>query len=227
MPSSNYQPERNISIHAPRGGSDSGVWDYRADYPDFNPRSPWGERPSSTVLYYTICYFNPRSPWGERQAFTAALTPLNLISIHAPRGGSDQYVQGGLTDGETFQSTLPVGGATPFKSTTVELRHISIHAPRGGSDTLILVDFSGLINFNPRSPWGERLLPGDTFDVTTSFQSTLPVGGATTPNTSSLYCGVFQSTLPVGGATHSFLSYIFIFSISIHAPRGGSDATVF
>ena len=58
-------------------------------------------------------------------------------------------------------------------------------------------------NFNPRSPWGERLFDTrcahDTYCI---FQSTLPVGGATIswyPKTLSF---VFQSTLPVGGATH-------------------------
>ena len=33
----------------------------------------------------------------------------------------------------------------------------------------------------------------------------------------------FQSTLPVKGATPSFLAQFRIFSISIHAPREGSD----
>ena len=34
---------------------------------------------------------------------------------------------------------------------------------------------------------------------------------------------VFQSTLPVGGATTSEECYRFCYNISIHAPRGGSD----
>ena len=55
--------------------------------------------------------------------------------------------------------------------------------------------------FNPRSPWGERqklvkLIPGRS---------------------------VFQSTLPVGGATENTQSAWAPTTISIHAPRGGSD----
>ena len=56
---------------------------------------------------------------------------------------------------------------------------ISIHAPRGGSDLLSLTKY-------------RRLL---------TFQSTLPVGGATVLLKFRLLAEVFQSTLPVGGAT--------------------------
>ena len=42
--------------------------------------------------------------------------PINLstfaISIHAPRGGSDQMVGAGACGAHSFQSTLPAGGAT-------------------------------------------------------------------------------------------------------------------
>ena len=34
---------------------------------------------------------------------------------------------------------------------------ISIHAPRGGSDYTKSAWYAELKNFNPRSPWGERL----------------------------------------------------------------------
>ena len=36
----------SISIHAPRTGSDSRSWSAIQAYPNFNPRSPHGERPS-------------------------------------------------------------------------------------------------------------------------------------------------------------------------------------
>ena len=57
-----------ILIHAPRAGSDllgSGV---SLDSPDFNPRSPRGERRRVLrVLERRPSDFNPRSPRGERQ----------------------------------------------------------------------------------------------------------------------------------------------------------------
>ena len=56
------------------------------------------------------------------------------------------------------------------------------------------------------------------------FQSTLPVGGATEFGRFISMVMQFQSTLPVGGATTLFKCFIPPFYISIHAPRGGSDA---
>ena len=126
-------------------------------------------------------YFNPRSPWGERQKFYVCQCTIC-----------------------TFQSTLPVGGATePCLAGGLGVG-ISIHAPRGGSDV------------NPSVIYGSH----------NTFQSTLPVGGATwlllAP---SLVPLLFQSTLPVGGATILNPLIRSDFFISIHAPRGGSDCS--
>ena len=41
-----------------------------------------------------------------------------------------------------------------------------------------------------------------------------------------VYLIVFQSTLPVGGATTDSNECVFFLDISIHAPRGGSDTRV-
>ena len=102
-------------------------------------------------------------------------------------------------------------------------------------------------NFNPRSPWGERLnlLWGCT--ILAIFQSALPVGGATSfpppvisldnnfnprspwgerPASAVLVASMvlFQSALPVGGATPGRISGTGrLPRISIRAPRGGSD----
>jgi len=58
------------------------------------------------------------------------------------------------------------------------------------------------------------------------FQSTLPAGGATAKSTGYCLDHVFQSTLPAGGATSMIMYTTMINAISIHAPRGGSDAVV-
>ena len=214
----------NISIHAPRGGSDVDGKDGIANYIDFNPRSPWGERlcqcpkcgfqwvfqstlpvGGATSIFSSISvppnYFNPRSPWGERLLAVLVLVCARL-----------------------FQSTLPVGGATTSYYDVINVINISIHAPRGGSDpsyffynVSIVISihaprggsdrppfgfYHTVLNFNPRSPWGER-----------------PI----TPGPLMAY-GAFQSTLPVGGATWNPTNPTSIRQISIHAPRGGSDA---
>ena len=171
--------ETVISIHAPRGGSDiTNQLLYQLSY-DFNPRSPWGERPLPKGGKAYGNHFNPRSPWGER---------LRLFQC-----------QSGLLG---FQSTLPVGGATlPFRAYAL-IANISIHAPRGGSDLRCLVFSSWSLYFNPRSPWGERLPDRKIHSYNELFQSTLPVGGATREDSHSYRQHArFQSTLPVGGAT--------------------------
>ena len=236
-----------ISIHAPRGGSDRPDTASSALEFHFNPRSPWGERRRFKSCLFRQKHFNPRSPWGERPHLPGLLVHFDCISIHAPRGGSDcryRSGDGGLFHfnprspwGERhaqglqrfwtrkFQSTLPVGGATPDIPFDAVTAGISIHAPRGGSDILRAFSVFGLGNFNPRSPWGERLL---CLSATLSFsyfnprspwgerpvllrmlcplvifQSTLPVGGATSKGRVRTINARFQSTLPVGGATRS------------------------
>ena len=82
-----------------------------------------------------------------------------------------------------FQSTLPVGGATASGEPADAEPGISIHAPRGGSDPLAIYFLAFAKYFNPRSPWGERLEGADAFMADLKFQSTLPVGGATAPET--------------------------------------------
>ena len=79
--------------------------------------------------------------------------------------------------------------------------NISIHAPRGGSDAYRVEEKECVKYFNPRSPWGERLIE----------------------NCHDIIDKVFQSTLPVGGATAKHHADGTGSRISIHAPRGGSD----
>ena len=79
-----------------------------------------------------------------------------VISIHAPRVGSDTtaYVIGGYP--AKFQSTLPAWGATS-----------------------IVPSARSTLHFNPRSPRGERLTLPSSCSSSKGFQSTLPAWGAT------------------------------------------------
>ena len=99
--------------------------------------------------------FNPRSPHGERLDGRNRAAVL-VISIHAPRTGSDPGVRPAWAVLRGFQSTLPARGATfvcyvPRLSAT-----ISIHAPRTGSDFCNADVRKSQCDFNPRSPHGER-----------------------------------------------------------------------
>ena len=126
---------RNISIHAPRGGSDlsaSWYW-YAQSY--FNPRSPWGERHCMLHITQPSDPFQSTLPVGGSDLERLARGGSRYgISIHAPRGGSDLKTRIRITHAEQFQSTLPVGGATGSELVNTLLHAISIHAPRGGSD---------------------------------------------------------------------------------------------
>ena len=170
-----------ISIHAPRMGSDASPpctppWGHyfnprspdgerrsvaRAQGHDeryFNPRSPDGERPAAwSGGECQIENFNPRSPDGERRQPGPLRRRQHAISIHAPRMGSDRR-----------------GRHLPGRQL------ISIHAPRMGSDhpdvdyLIVANQFQSTLpgwgatrrqqpqglfadHFNPRSPDGERL----------------------------------------------------------------------
>ena len=122
-----------------------------------------------------------------------------------------------------FQSTLPVWGATTESDADIWDADISIHAPRVGSDPVPRgVGWSGG-NFNPRSPCGERPASGKLSIKLLTFQSTLPVWGATCSVLSLFSQEIFQSTLPVWGATGRRPPAGSSVWISIHAPRVGSD----
>ena len=79
--------------------------------------------------------------------------------------------------------------------------------------------------FNPRSPHGERRRHYDNTRYHLLFQSTLPARGATTAKLKMLDSELFQSTLPARGATRALNVGLAVGSISIHAPRTGSDET--
>ena len=100
---------------------------------------------------------------------------------------------------------------------------ISIHAPRGGSDVTLHASAPVTAYFNPRSPWGERLSVWIRVGKTANFNPRSPWGERPKTCLLSIFICEFQSTLPVGGATTSACKLRCNRCISIHAPRGGSD----
>ncbi len=86
------------------------------------------------------------------------------------------------------------------------------------------VRVAGLSYFNPRTPRGVRLVDANGRIVTSIFQSTHPVRGATPADvTVSAKLNLFQSTHPVRGATESDQHARLGRVISIHAPCEGCD----
>ncbi len=102
---------------------------------------------------------------------------------------------------------------------------VSIHAPRGRSD--VGQGARGVICpvcFNPRSPWEERRDCGGDRSWSESFNPRSPWEERHV-NDLLVFTGFnwFQSTLPVGGATSGTSQYLTSTEVSIHAPRGRSD----
>ena len=168
---------------------------------DFNPRSPCGERQATRWNQNQNHDFNPRSPCGERRVEPTAEGPLTQFQSTLPVWGATCQHYTHRCDTK-FQSTLPVWGATALLKSVGDFIHkISIHAPRVGSDSFFSTFYNWCLDFNPRSPCGERLGTSEESPCRSKFQSTLPVWGAT--------------FLGVSGCPQS--------EISIHAPRVGSD----
>ena len=150
--------------------------------PDFNPRSPWGERLAMWDSWYRSNVFQSTLPvggatllhLGDRAALSISIhAPRGgsdlvvdtnerhqiVISIHAPRGGSDRLDVAITLPSPVFQSTLPVGGATCscrwIWATVPDFNPRSPWGERPGSEE----DRQPDGYFNPRSPWGERPSP--------------------------------------------------------------------
>ena len=104
-----------ISIHAPRTGSDRPRGVGERVRPHFNPRSPHGERPTRRRGACASAHFNPRSPHGERRAG------------HARRNGGQKYFNPRSPHGErlrkvTILSIRIIGFAQKVYHKTVLLR---------------------------------------------------------------------------------------------------------
>ena len=214
---------------------------------DFNPRSPWGERLGVLNFIEDMKQFQSTLPVGGATSAEWRNKLADLFQSTLPVGGAT------LSTGATTQTEADFNPRSPWGERLRMLVlpevpvYISIHAPRGGSDRFWQGRYRLPLYFNPRSPWGERRGFGLTQWTPATFQSTLPVGGATGNPYDPRQCqhhfnprspwgerlqspcdwagqNQFQSTLPVGGATILPLLKRMWFNISIHAPRGGSDA---
>ena len=217
---------RLISIHAPRTGSDLMLSGYFYSHYNFNPRSPHGERLADShsrmrrMIFQStlpargatrgggddvgrVAAISIHAPRTGSDAVADALEAMSEgISIHAPRTGSDTRTAWRTPPRFLFQSTLPARGATTGLSITGSTETISIHAPRTGSDPQSLLTGKPSPYFNPRSPHGERQ-PG-LFTSPVIFLN-------------------FNPRSPHGERPNTHMKIMLMETISIHAPRTGSD----
>ncbi len=147
------------------------------------------------------------------------------ISIHAPRGGSDENSCAFADLFSLFQSTLPAGGATKGdRFCEKKNRYFNPRSPRGERRSIAQPVVTNPYDFNPRSPRGERPWCSGMKTRRRKFQSTLPAGGATTLAVMSTSPRKnFNPRSPRGERRYNYDPTGHIQFISIHAPRGGSD----
>ena len=214
----------------------------------FNPRSPHGERPAinGTADYPTdISTHAPRTGSDYDTLITAI---GKLISTHAPRTGSDGKTYGAIKY-VIISTHAPRTGSDECLCAEILDSDISTHAPRTGSDAVFSASVtvcSGFqptlpargatggvperhrapLNFNPRSPHGERHGRVSRIALQVEFQPTLPARGATRRAHARKEDTIFQPTLPARGATSKPPKTSGGFEISTHAPRTGSDGGV-
>ena len=216
----------SISIHAPREGSDFSAavtavraahfyprsprgerrHHHRRDLPShkhFYPRSPRGERRIQPSAPGSAPNFYPRSPRGERRFHRGVQRLIVLISIHAPREGSDFGEDIDNCPRNIFLSTLPARGATRPACGSFPAAHRFLSTlPARGATVLLPQRLEGGIYFYPRSPRGERLRKR-------ALSSTARWISIHAPREGSDPCRCNKVVSQVG--------------ISIHAPREGSD----
>ena len=124
----------DISIHAPRTGSDQMDSAERADYRISIHAPRTGSDLSRNAFWICAKNFNPRSPHGERQTGSENHLRDTTFQSTLPARGATGANVGNMRTSKKFQSTLPARGATASCSAESCL-------PR---------------YFNPRSPHGER-----------------------------------------------------------------------
>ena len=165
-----------ISIRAPLAGSDNCEFYNITGNPDFNPRSPYGERPvlsSSNISISGI--FQSALPLRGATPYGHTIIQHATISIRAPLAGSD----------------------IRLRVVNNSSRIISIRAPLAGSDLNLCVVIACLSPISIRAPLAGSDFGSDKQHLTNSrFQSALPLRGATATfcsvNLLSAKCCIFK-----------------------------------
>ena len=125
----------SISIHAPRRGSDSMRVAHWLTSPNFNPRSPQGERLNAGMALAYLSQFQSTLPAGGATRSVCLNCGSYFISIHAPRRGSDSRIIRCTRLHSDFNPRSPQGERLRQFRIHRTGSMISIHAPRRGSDT--------------------------------------------------------------------------------------------
>ena len=145
-----------------------------------------------------------------------------ILSIHAPREGSD-FSSSASTSPQHFQSTLPAKGATASCNYVSGYIHFQSTLPAKGATTAAMIEKWMMGFFQSTLPAKGATASCNYVSGYIHFQSTLPAKGATCSDGISRLTKVFQSTLPRRERRNFAPISTSLLTLSIHAPREGSD----
>ena len=147
-----------------------------------------------------------------------------MVSIHAPRTGRDVPSRRGRFDVLVSIHAPRTGRDVLGHRDDDVVVQVSIHAPRTGRDSCHRRPSRTLQGFNPRAPYGARLVSTRPPTESCTFQSTRPVRGATAAWDASTTCSTsFNPRAPYGARPRHRRGPRRRDPVSIHAPRTGRD----
>ena len=189
----------------------------------FNPRSPRGERQYKTLANFVERAFQSTLPARGATAEERGGARSVVISIHAPREGSDCQHDNYNCPDRHFNPRSPRGERLDVDFDEYRRKSISIHAPREGSDASTFRQCCKRRYFNPRSPRGERRLSICRTRSKSYFNPRSPRGERLCQGDYANLSDNFNPRSPRGERRWLISVLSFARPISIHAPREGSD----
>ena len=124
----------NISIHAPRVGSDVlSVFHHKVPKRFQSTLPVWGATAATLILPSLLQFQSTLPVWGATAIKKNTVFGYQ-ISIHAPRVGSDLRAGAAEQAVRHFNPRSPCGERRFIKFEDIKFDKISIHAPRVGSD---------------------------------------------------------------------------------------------
>ena len=217
-----------ILIHAPRKGSDSSKSDRRKSPRYFYPRSPQGERQGRACAKIKAYKFLSTFPARGATSSITEMVPssLSFLPTLPARGATENGHKGGRP--RKFLSTLPARGATELASSLAQQKRFLSTLPARGATHKARIHVLCKSEFLSTLPARGATCTWEDRDTAVSFLSTLPARGATPAgairNHATRY---FYPRSPRGERRADQGGQVFVFPISIHAPREGSDGVAF
>ena len=146
-----------ISIHAPRVGSDRGALPRCRQGLSISIHAPRVGSDAVRGVLVPLRIISIHAPRVGSDIIFFCVSGGRLISIHAPRVGSDPLSRSRSSHRSQFQSTLPVWGATSGGSCRRSKNlDFNPRSPCGERHKNIKKLKEETMDFNPRSPCGER-----------------------------------------------------------------------